>query len=256
MSSTTWTPGALSSEARALSGLGWRLVEAQHRVSTLKIVDSLDEQELLEKLIEDSKPPVPPECRHLHYLLSTPFRYGAVYPRGSRFRRAGLTEGVFYASEVQETAVAELAFYRLLFFAESPETPWPINPAEYTAFAAEYATGRAIDLMRRPFHAGASSWADPTEYGDCQRLADAAREAAVDVIRYRSVRDPRKGINLALLGCRAFARPEPTAFQTWRVYIRDVGVQAICEAPRLRIAFDRDSFAADPRIAKLKWQRR
>ena len=83
-----------------------------------------------------------------------------------------------------------------------------------------------------------------------------AREAAVDVIRYRSVRDPRKGINLALLGCRAFARPEPTAFQTWRVYVRDVGVQAICEAPRLRIAFDRDSFAADPRIAKLKWQPR
>lgn len=255
MSSTTWTPDALSSEARPLSGLCWRLVEAQHHVSALKIVDSLDEQELLEKLIEGSKPPVPPECWHLHYLLSTPFRYGAAYPRGSRFRRAGLTEGVFYAAEIPETAVAELAFYRLLFFAESPETPWPINPAEYTAFSAEYATGRAIDLTRRPFQAGATSWAHPTDYGDCQRLADAARKAAVDVIRYVSVRAPRKGINLALVSCRAFAVPEPIAFQTWRIFIRDVGVQAACEAPRLRIAFDRDSFAADPRIAKLKWQR-
>src|SRR5216683_439740 len=164
MSSNTWTPAALSSEAHALSGTGWRLVEAQHRVSTLKLVDTVEEQEVLEELIENTKPSLPPGCEGLHYLLSTPFRYGAVYPRGSRFRRAGLTEGVFYASEIQETAVAELAFYRLLFFAESPETPWPINPAEYTAFAAEYATGRAIDLMRRPFHAAASAWADPTEY--------------------------------------------------------------------------------------------
>jgi hypothetical protein len=100
MSSSTWTPVALSSEARPLSGVCWRLVEAQHHVSTLKLVDSLGEQQLLEDLIEDSKPPVPPECRHLHYLLSTPFRYGTAYPNGSRFRRAGLTDGVFYAVDV------------------------------------------------------------------------------------------------------------------------------------------------------------
>ena len=43
----------------------------------MKLVDTLAEQALLEDLIESSKPPVPVECRHLHYLLSTPFRYGA-----------------------------------------------------------------------------------------------------------------------------------------------------------------------------------
>ncbi len=129
MSSSTWTPAALSSEARARAGTCWRLVEAQHRVSTLKLVDSVAEQELLENIIESSKPPLPPECRDLHYLLSTPFRYGAAYPTGSRFRRAGMTEGVFYASEAPHTAVAEMSFYRLLFFAESPDTPWPANPA-------------------------------------------------------------------------------------------------------------------------------
>ena len=63
-------------------------------------------------------------------------------------------------------------------------------------------------------------------------------------------------MNLVLLSCRAFTAPEPTTFQTWRIYLRDLGVQAICEAPRLRIAFDRAAFAADPRIAKLKWERR
>jgi hypothetical protein len=97
MSSSISTPAARSSDARPLAGTCWRLVEAQHRVSTLKLVDSVDEQALLEDLIEAGKPPLPPECRHLHYLLSTPFRYGAAYPAGSRFRRAGLTEGTFYA---------------------------------------------------------------------------------------------------------------------------------------------------------------
>ena len=135
MSSNTWTPAALSSDASPLKGACWRVVEAQHHVSTLKLVDSTAEQEVLEDLIDASKPSLPPECQGLHYLLATPFRYGAANPAGSRFRRAGLTEGVFYSSETPETAIAEMAFYRLLFFAESPDTPWPANPAEYTGFS-------------------------------------------------------------------------------------------------------------------------
>ena len=98
----------------------------------MALVDTLAEQHLLEELLERSKPPVPPECRGLHYLLATPFRYGAPYPAGSRFRRAGLTPGVFYASQAPETAVAEMAFHRLLFFAESPGTPWPVLSATAT----------------------------------------------------------------------------------------------------------------------------
>ena len=148
MSSPTWTPAALKSELRPYERRVWRLVEAQHHVSTLKLVDSLAEQSALENLIEKAKPPVPVECRGLHYLLSTPFRYDAPYPVGSRFRRAGRTAGVFYAAEAPETAVAEMAFYRLLFFAESPLTPWPVNPSEYTAFSAAVRTERALDLTR------------------------------------------------------------------------------------------------------------
>jgi hypothetical protein len=85
-------------------------VEAQHQISTLKIVDTLEEQALLETLLEESKPVLPPECKGLDYLLATPFRYGAIYPHGSRFRRAGRTLGVYYASEAVETAISEMAF--------------------------------------------------------------------------------------------------------------------------------------------------
>jgi len=255
MSSSTWTPAALSSDVRALAGICWRIVEAQHHVSTLKLVDSVAEQELLEELIEATKPPLPPECRDLHYLLSTPFRYGAVYPAGSRFRRAGMTAGVFYASEKPQTAIAEMAFHRLLFFAESPATPWPSNPAEYTAFSAKYATRRAIDLTKGRYAAEKAKWMRVADYSQCQAFADTARSAKVEVIRYASVRDPGHGMNLALLTCRAFANSKPIDQQTWHIRLSDAGAQAICEAPKSGITFDRSAFAADFRIAKLRWAR-
>ncbi|GAA2819070.1 RES domain-containing protein [Aminobacter aminovorans] len=256
MSLPIWTPAALSSEARSLDGNCWRLVEAQHRVSTLKLVDNLDEQALLEELIETSKPVIPRECRHLHYLLATPFRYGSNYPSGSRFRRAGKTLGVYYAAEKVETAVAEMAFYRLLFFSESPDTPWPGDAAEYTAFSAVVRTARAVDLTAPPLARNKQAWTNPTEYAACQQLADDAREVAIQAIRYRSVRDPQGGANLALLTCTVFATPAPVERQTWRIRLGPSGVQAICEYPGKRIGFDRDSFAGDPRLKDMRWIRK
>jgi hypothetical protein len=255
MSSPIWTRVALSSEFRNFSGLCWRLVEAQHRVSTLKLTDTLAEQALLEELIEDAKPATPPDCRHLDFLLATPFRYGALYPYGSRFRRAGRTLGVYYAAEDPKTAVAEMAFYRLLFFAESPDTPWPRDAAEYTAFSAEVATARLLDLREPPLADDAGIWTDRTDYQGSQAFADAARAADADMIRYRSVRDPAGGNNLAILMCRAFARPTPVERQTWRIRLSASGVQALCEFPRQAVEFPRDAFIADPRIAGVNWER-
>lgn len=223
-------------------------------ISTLKLVDTLAEQALLEQLLDESKPPVPPECRQLHYLLATPFRYGAPYPSGSRFRRAGLTPGVFYASQTPATAVAETAFHRLLFFADSPATPWPVNAGEFTAFAVRVRTAAGLDLTTPPFDRQASAWLHPTDYSVCQDLADAARAAAVQASRYRSARDPA-GVNIAVLSCAAFASREPLDRQTWRMHLGSSGVQAICNSPLLRLEFERNSFARDPRMAALRWQR-
>jgi len=250
----TWTPDALSSERRTLSGTCWRLVEAQHRVSTMKLVDTLPEQHLLESIVDATKPPIPPECRHLHYLLSTPFRYGAPYPAGSRFRRAGLTAGVFYASARVTTAVAEMAFHRLLFFADSPATPWPADAGDYTAFSVRFRTRAGLDLSGAPFERERARWTHPTDYAPCQALADAAREAGVEVLRYPAARDAR-GVNVALLTCSAFAVREPIARQTWRLGLNAHGVRAVCDFPDARLEFTRDAFAADPRIGDLRWER-
>jgi len=251
----TWTPAALSSRARPLAGRCWRVVEAQHVVSTLKLVDTLAEQELLELLLEERKPPVPQECRELHYLLSTPFRYGAPYPRGSRFRRAGFTPGVFYASDTVGTAVAELAFARLVFFAESPATPWPVNASEHTAFLVRFKTAKGLDLTAAPFARRQAEWVHPTDYEACQALAETARTAGVQVVRYASARDRQEGVNVALLTCAAFASRAPLERQTWRLQMGARGVLAICGFPAARLEFDRQAFARDPRIAGLGWDR-
>jgi hypothetical protein len=255
MSSNTWTPAELSSDFRALSGRCWRAVEAQHYVSTLKLTDTKEEQSRLEELIEATKPHVPEECRHLPYLLSTPFRYGAPYPTGSRFRRAGLTAGVFYAAELSRTAIAELTFYRLLFFAESSATPWPVDPGEYTAFTADFATTRGIDLASGRFDEQRAVWTHPTDYGPTQDLADAARAAGAQVIRYRSARTRDDSFNLALLTCGAFANSEIADRQTWRIHLSPVGARAICEMPRMHVEFDRSAFSSDPRTAGMRWDR-
>ena len=254
MSRPILTPDALRSEARSFLGQAWRVVEAQHRVSTLKLVDSLAEQAALEDILEETKPPVPVECRHLDYLLSTPFRYRP-YPNGSRFRRAGMTPGVWYGAERPETAAAEMVFYRFLFYAESPDTPFPDDAAEYTAFCIDLATPVCLDLTTGGLAADHAPWTHLTDYAPCQQLAETAREIGTEVIRYISVRDPEGGANLAVLTCGAFAAPQPVERQTWRIRIGQGGAQAIREHPRLGLEFRRDTFAPDLRLANMVWDR-
>jgi hypothetical protein len=254
MSSNIWTPDALASSAISLNGRCWRVVEAQSKVSTMKLTDTLEEQESIERLVEETKYPVPADCKHLGYLLFTPFRYKP-YPTDSRFRRAGSIEGVFYAAEVVETAVAEAVFHRLLFYSESPNTPWPANPGEYTAFAAEFATASALDLCRPPLVAARASWTHHTDYVACLALADVVRAAALEAIRYESVRDSHSRANLALLTCRVFTQNDVVNRQTWHFHFTNSGVRSIREAPSATIQFDRNAFAVDPRIAAMKWDR-
>jgi len=220
----------------------------------MKLVDTLDEQSALESLIDATKPPLPPDCRHLDYLLATPFRYGAPYPSGSRFRRAGMTAGVFYASKTSATAIAEMTFHRLLFFADSPQTPWPADAGDLTAFSVRFRTTTGVGLTAPPFVAERARWTHPTDYGPCQALAETARDAGIEVLRYTSARDP-DGINVALLACRAFAARRPIERQTWRLSLNAHGARAVCDFPEVRLEFSREAFAADPRIAALDWER-
>lgn len=186
------------------------MVEAQHTVSTMRLVDSVDEQALLESVIESSKPRLPAGTAKLHYLLATPFRYR---PRsGSRFR-APFAAGVWYGAEVLRTSLAEKSYWRLRFLLDSPGTP-DLRPVPHTAFRAAV-RGSGIDLASSPFDRDRSLWMHPTSYDATQALATVARAAGVEVIRYESVRDPEHAACAAVLTPAAFRRTKPLAQETW-----------------------------------------
>ncbi|WP_337996630.1 RES family NAD+ phosphorylase [Oleispirillum naphthae] len=242
-----WTLDALRSEAHILTGRLWRIVEGQWWVSTMRLADSLLEQRILEEEIETAKPRLPPGTEHLHPLLRTPFRYEP-YDKGSRFRRAHQKDGVFYGSEEVETAIAEMAFLRALVIAESPEMVLPQDPSHITAFKVPY-QAETIDLTHPPFSSKAALWTRPNDYQPCQDLADAARAAGVQAIRYQSVRDPKGRANLALLSWHAFSANEPDhCHQTWHLFLRPSEVIARREFPPLTLAFSHDDLGKDPRL--------
>jgi hypothetical protein len=242
-----WTPHALASEARGWAGKLWRVVESQSQISTMKLVDTIAEQSILEAALEASKPLIPASCAGLHYLLATPFRYSP-YMTGSRFRRARQREGCFYAAEREETALAEQAFYHLRFFLASPTTKRPENPQERTAFRIDAASDRAIDLTAPPLDRDAARWTHPSDYAACQDIADAARMAGIEALRYRSVRDPGAGANLALLSPAAFRQTVPEITVTWRVFLRPTSVVAMRDMPRLVLEFPFSAWRDDPRV--------
>jgi len=193
----------------------WRAVEAQHRVSTMVLVDTLDEQALLESILDDSKPALEQSQRSLHYLLFTPFRYPPL-PNGSRFR-GPFDPGVFYGAEAVRTACAELGYWRWRLLNDSPQLQ-SIPPVPQTLFRTAV-SGPAIDLREPPLSAREREWTDPDDYGACQQLAREARKERIRLIRYRSVRDPQPGACAAVLSHAAFVRPLPEESQTWTLAV-------------------------------------
>jgi hypothetical protein len=188
-------------------------------------VDSLAEQELLERLLDATKPPVPEgrEFRGLDFLLFTPFRYPPLR-RGSRFGTRQ-ERGIWYGSEGLRTALAEVAYYRLVFF-EGTEADLLPSTTALSAFQARVRTGAGVDLTAPPFDAHRARISSPSRYRDSQRLGAEMRAGGVEAFRYRSARDPRGGVNVGLFTPAAFAAPRPRrASETWRCTVtlsRDV----------------------------------
>ena len=218
MSSNILTPHAVGSEASRATRRLWRAVEAQHIASTLRLVANVEEQMILEKVLEKSKPAIPSEAADLHYLLATPFRYAS--PIGSRFR-APADPGVWYGAEKERTACAELGFWRWRFLMDSGGLR-SLGPSPQTVFRAAI-TANMIDLTEAPFRKLRSQWTDPRDYAASQRLARLSREANVDAIRYESVRDPEHAGAVAVLRPSCFKPRQPLEQRIWLLTVRPEG---------------------------------
>ncbi len=213
-------------------------------VSTRKLVDTLEEQELLEELIEREKPPAPkdPDFVGLHPLLATPFRYPPLR-YGSRFGQRN-ERGIWYGSLSVPTALAEVAYYRLVFLDGTAANIAPI--AELTAFTAGFASDSGVDLTRTPFDRFVQLISSPTHYDVAQGLGTAMRADGVEIFHYRSARDRGGGTNLGLFAPRAFSGKRPgRELATWVCYASRMRVDLLRKnlvSRREKLSFPRSDF--------------
>lgn len=218
MPANTWTPTALASEAGRWAGSGWRAVEAQHQVATLRLArGNLDDQRLLEDILDAAKPPTARATGDLHWLLATPFRYRPPVG-GSRFRGRA-DPGVFYGAQDRPTACAEAGYWRLQFFRDSVGLAEESATVSLTLFEFHAASDRALDLTAAAFADARAALSHPADYTASQALAAQARAAGIDLIRYGSAR-LAGGVCLALLTPAPFRQvPQPyrDAHQSWQL---------------------------------------
>lgn len=219
-----WSECGSRAEPVELTGEVLRMVESQEQVATQRLVGNLREQDLLESLIERSKPPRPTAADGLDYLLATPFRYPPLR-YGSRFGRRH-EPSLFYAARGRTTLLAEAAYYCFVFW-QGMKTPMP-RPVrtQHTLFGVRIQARRGYRLHKAPFDAHVARLSSPTDYGDSQTLGAALRAAGADALEYRSARDAEGGLNIALYTPAAFAEPQPSFREEW-----------LCETAATRVSF-------------------
>ena len=191
-----------------------RIVESQQQIATSQIVDNLEEQSILESLLDDSKPPLPERAQHLHYLLSTPFRYPPLM-HGSRFGQRHECS-LLYASKSLATLLAEASYYRFVFWRGMCAAP-PARQfiTEHTVFGGRYYTEQGVQLQHAPFDHYTRELAHPAKYDVTQQLGNNMRAHGVEAIEYVSARDRERGINVALYTPEALSVNEPLYAELW-----------------------------------------
>ncbi|CEG57972.1 RES family NAD+ phosphorylase [Legionella fallonii] len=207
----------------------WRIVEDQYSSSSRDLVESSEEHDLLEKLLDDSKPLV---ANNKHYLIFTPFRYPPL-EYGSRFGNT-YEPSLWYGALTQHTAFAEVAFYRLKFFDDTLANLEYIE-IRMTAFKAYIQTKNGIDLTKSPFQKYQDKISNKTNYEQSQLLGTEMREAKVEAFIFASARDKNAGENVAAFTSDVFKiknKEYITNMQNWR-----------CIANKNIIEFSRDEIS-------------
>ncbi len=225
----------------------WRAIEALHRVVTRRLVDTAEEHDVLEALLDGSKPPIPEEAEDLHGLLFAPFRYPPL-PWGSRFG-VRWQRGIWYGALEVRTALAEVAFYRLVFLDQSDAELGPLD-LRFTAFRARVHTAAGARLESFAQHQDALC--APDDYGPTQRLGEAMRDAGVEAFTYASARDAQRGLNVGVLAPDALRDAELGESTRWLCHLN---AQVVEFRPHDLLApagdvlrFPRSAFEVDGRL--------
>lgn len=208
-----WAACGAGRAPMAIVGRLSRVVESQEQVATMNLVDDLAEQSVIEQLLDRVKPPYRSGTEHLHYLLSTPFRYPPLR-HGSRFGQRH-ERSIFYGSLGWQTALAEAAYYRFVFWQGQVVPPALPYTTQHLMFEADYATPDGLRLQRPECLTYRAVIANPSDYTATQLMGAQMRTAGIRAFEYPSARCLVGGSNVGLLEPDALASDRPTATQNW-----------------------------------------
>ena len=224
----------------------WRVVESQENVATLTIVDTMEEQGVLESLLDEVKPRYRAGTENLHYLIKTAFGYPPL-KYGSRFGTRAMPS-YFYSSEEVAVAFAETAYYRFLFF-KHLGTPYdePVD-SKHTAFSILLKANACLDLCSNKFASIAEKLTDKASYSYCQQVGDwAVNQRGVDLIRFTSARakvldNQHARANLAVVLPSVISSKKPESQETWLCRTTNDRVSFSCRSATQPLIFPLDYF--------------
>ncbi|MGE3920413.1 MAG: RES family NAD+ phosphorylase [Gammaproteobacteria bacterium] len=243
MSSELWTSLKGYQHLTKLQLDAWRLVEDQYESATRKLVDTLEEHEILEDLLETSKPNQNTLSSNYNYLLSTPFLYPPL-KHGSRFGNK-LEPSLWYGSYILTTAMAEVAFYRFVFFDGWQTNVKLLNEILLTSFKVHVKTTNGIDLTKPPFIEHKHIISSPTTYFTSQLLGSKMRADNIKAFLYYSARDLDKGVNVGIFSPEIFLtkKPKENSLSTWHCITSEESVEFVEKGiEKKKFLFEKNQF--------------
>lgn len=219
MTTSIWRDALSPMLASPLNTKAFRCVESQEKSATLALVSNdLEAYELLEGLVENSKPKIPENCTGLHYLFTTPFRYPPL-KWGSRFGVRS-EPSLMYAGLDIEVTLGECAFYRFVFLGHMTSPPPKPVVTHHTSFSFRVTAERFLKLDTPPMSDYDRLWTDKCHYGEAQLLGSASRKLGFDGIRYVSARLSNHR-NIALYSPSFIASKKPNEMVSWTCHINE-----------------------------------
>ena len=224
------------------------MVETQEAAATLSIVDNMEEQELLESLIDDVKPPYRPGTEKMHYMFKTAFRYPPL-KYGSRFGTRAMPS-YFYASEETITALAETAYYRFVFLRDMAEPyPSPID-SHHSIFSVTLKSKQCLDLYDQRFESSREEISSPVRYALSQTVgAWATQELGAQMIRFKSARHA-PGTNVAVFEPRVIVSRAPNAIQSWLCRTSNERISFSSREAKAPVIFPVETFMVDGKFPR------
>src|SRR5437879_5145494 len=157
------------------------------------------------------RPIAPDSAEGRPYRLYPPFRAPPLR-NGSRFGTR-LLRGILYGARELPTALAEVAYYRLVFLDGSAADLGDLH-LDLTAFWFGISATRGVDLSEPPFSVHEAQISSPTRYAAAQRLGAEMRGAGVQACLYVSARAEDRRLNVAVFE-NVFRPGRPLREEPW-----------------------------------------